>query len=445
MSTASAPAPTAPAARTAPPPSTGRVANGPAVRRPSLLARATATTPGTLRLLLALTALAAVLFGVFAQQAGAMQARAATQAREQSAQLIGVQTVRTLLVDANAIAANTFLVGGLEPTDQRASYVASLTSASAEIARLSASDSADTGALAEIASRVTTYSGLVEQARANNRQGFPVASAYLDQASAQLSGEDGILAGLDGLVASGADRVAAAYDTVRWSILLMLGSLVMLLLLLAAQLWLARRTHRYLNRPLATATVLLLVLGVGGALAYGSTASNASTARVESYRAALTVSNAVTAASDAKSLESFTLIKRGSGAALEERYQEAIASAEDALSRGVRDGVVPERLVDELDQWRSYHQEIREADDAGNWDQAVRVATITGSGTPNDLFTTFSDDARDVVQEKADAAASALDAGARFSSLVSWLLLAAGLAGAVLAWRGVSQRLEEYR
>lgn len=225
----------------------------------------------------------------------------------------------------------------------------------------------------------------------------------------------------------------------------MIGSLVMLVLLLAAQLWLARRTHRYLNRPLATGTALLLVVGVGGALAYGSVAADAGTARVESYREALTVSNALIAASDAKSLESFTLIKRGSGAALEERYTQAVDSAREKLSGDLQDELARTRLVDEFGQWQSFHEEIREADDAGNWDQAVRVATITGNGTPNDLFTTFSDDARDVVQEKALAAATTLDRGAEFATLVSWILLAAGLAGAVFAWRGIAQRLEEYR
>ncbi|MBF4461481.1 MULTISPECIES: hypothetical protein [unclassified Rathayibacter] len=438
MSTAPAASPTT----NAPQP---RIATAPAPRRPSLLTRVTATTPATLRSLLALTVIAAVLFGVFAQQAGAMQARAATEAREQSAQLVGVQNVRNLLVDANAIAANTFLVGGLEPTDQREAYVKNLTDAAAQIAQLSASDSADAAVLASVASKVASYSGLVEQARATNRQGFPVGSAYLDQASAQLSDDDGILADLNALVATAADRVAHAYDTVRWSVLLLVGSLVMLLVLLAAQVWLARRTHRYLNRPLATATALLLVLGIGGGVVYGSTAANASSARQDSYRAAVTVSQALTAASDAKSLESFTLIKRGSGAALEAQFQVAAQGARDKLEDGVSRGIVDGRLVGEFDTWLAFHRQIREADDGNDWEKAVGIATATGSGTPNDAFAAFASDAREVVSEEAAATGSTLDAAGRFSTLASWVLLVAGVAGAVLAWRGVSQRLEEYR
>ncbi|MCJ1686290.1 hypothetical protein [Rathayibacter sp. VKM Ac-2927] len=434
IATAAPPAPPAPAQ------------TAPAARRPNLLARATSTTPRTLRLLLVLTALAAVLFGVFAQQAASLQARAAQEAREQAAQLIGVQDVRNLLVDANAIAANTFLVGGLEPAEQRQTYVDNLAGASSRIARLAATQPDDAETLAKVATKLTTYSGLIEQARANNRQGFPVGSAYLDQASAQLTdAEKGILTDLNGLVTRGADRVAAAYDTVRFSVLLLIGSLAMLLLLIAAQVWLARRTHRYLNRPLATATGLLLLVGIGGALVLGSIAGRAAAVRAEPYQATLVVSQALTAASDAKSLESFTLIKRGSGAALEAEFQAAAKDAGDRLQAGVDDGIVDGALLTELNAWLDLHAAIRDQDDGGNWDDAVDLATATGDGTANGAFTAFANDARTAIVDDTTTTRTELDDGSATASIASWILLAAGLVGALLAWRGVAQRLEEYR
>ncbi|MCJ1674993.1 hypothetical protein MT355_17165 [Rathayibacter sp. VKM Ac-2929] len=434
IATAAPPAPPAPAQ------------TAPAARRPNLLARATSTTPRTLRLLLVLTALAAVLFGVFAQQAASLQARAAQEAREQAAQLIGVQDVRNLLVDANAIAANTFLVGGLEPAEQRQTYVDNLAGASSRIARLASTQPDDAETLAKVATKLTTYSGLIEQARANNRQGFPVGSAYLDQASAQLTdAEKGILTDLNGLVTRGADRVAAAYDTVRFSVLLLIGSLAMLLLLIAAQVWLARRTHRYLNRPLATATGLLLLAGIGGALVLGSIAGRAAAVRAEPYQATLVVSQALTAASDAKSLESFTLIKRGSGAALEAEFQAAAKDAGDRLQAGVDDGIVDGALLTELNAWLDLHAAIRDQDDGGNWDDAVDLATATGDGTANGAFTAFANDARTAIVDDTTTTRTELDDGSATASIASWILLAAGLVGALLAWRGVAQRLEEYR
>ncbi|SMH29977.1 hypothetical protein SAMN06295885_0375 [Rathayibacter oskolensis] len=438
-------APASPPAVRTPEASPVRIANPPATKRPTLLARATSTTPRTLRLLLVLTVIAAVLFGVAAQQAGALQSRAAAEAREQSAQIVGVQEVRNLLVDANAIAANTFLVGGLEPADQRAEFTGNVQAAATQLATLSASEPRDSEALAAVARDLTTYSGLIEQARANNRQGFPVGSAYLDQASAVLTADDGILADLNELVSTGADRVASAYDAVRWSGLLLIGSLAMLLLMVGAQVWLARRTHRYLNRPLATATALLLVLGIGAALAYGAAASNAGTVRSESYRATLAVSQALTEASEAKSLESFTLIKRGSGAALEAQFQEAATQARDRLEDATATGILDGGLVDDLDAWLDRHTAIREADDAGRWDEAVGLAVDTGPDSANAAFTTFSDAAEAAVTTDASSTENTLGTWGAISSIASWILLAGGLIGAALAWRGVSQRLEEYR
>ena len=433
-------APPAQAAPQAAPPA------APATRRPTLLARATSTTPRTLRLMLVLTALAAVLFGVFAQQAASLQSRAATEAREQAAQLVGVQDVRNLLVDANAIAANTFLVGGLEPADQRQRYVDNLAAASTRLTELASTQPDDAETLAAITSKLTTYSGLIEQARANNRQGFPVGSAYLDQASAQLTDADeGILTDLNGLVTRGADRVAAAYDTVRFSVLLLIGSLAMLVLLIAAQIWLARRTHRYLNRPLVTATALLLLVGIGGAVVLGSIGGRAAAVRADPYQATLVVSQALTAASDAKSLESFTLIKRGSGAALEAEFQTAAEDARTRLQDGVEAGIVDGSLLSELNAWLELHTAIRGADDDGRWDDAVDLATSTEPDSANVAFTAFANDARTAILDDADTTRTELDDGSAIASVASWILLAAGLAGALLAWRGVSQRLEEYR
>ena len=441
MSTATA----APPVQAAPPPPAPAPA-APAAKRPTLLARATSTTPRALRLMLVLTALAAVLFGVFAQQAASLQARAAQEAREQAAQLIGVQDVRNLLVDANAIAANTFLVGGLEPAEQRTTYVDNLAEASSRLTELASTQPEDAETLATIATKLTTYSGLIEQARANNRQGFPVGSAYLDQASAQLTDPDeGILTDLNGLVTRGADRVAASYDTVRFSVLLLIGSLAMLVLLIGAQIWLARRTHRYLNRPLATATALLLLVGIGGAVVLGSIGGRAAAVRADPYQATLVVSQALTAASDAKSLESFTLIKRGSGAALEAMFQAAATDARDRLQGGVEAGVVDGALVTELNAWLDLHAAIRAEDDGGNWDRAVLLATSTEPDSANVAFDAFADDARAAILADATTTRTELDDGSAISSIASWILLAAGLAGALLAWRGVAQRLEEYR
>ena len=111
--------------------------------------------------------------------------------------------------------------------------------------QLAGSNAADAELLGQATAGLTTYTGLVEQARANNRQGFPVGAAYLDQASAVLRSD--VLPQLDELVQANSDRVDASFDSVGsvpW--LLALGILA-LAALVVVQVWLARRTHRRLN------------------------------------------------------------------------------------------------------------------------------------------------------------------------------------------------------
>src|SRR5690606_14936292 len=94
-----------------------------------------------------------------------------------------------------------------------------------------------------------------------------------------------------------------------------------------------RMTRRRLNPGLALATVLLLIAFFVGGLGATSSAGAAVEARTDSYRPTLAVAQASVLAAEARTLESFTLIKRGSGGAFEvafvERTDEAAALLAD--------------------------------------------------------------------------------------------------------------------
>ncbi|NQX28863.1 hypothetical protein HQQ81_16055 [Microbacteriaceae bacterium VKM Ac-2854] len=401
------------------------------------------STPAQLRILLVLSVVASILIGVFGMQAGSLQANAAGEARRQAAQLVAVQEVRNALVSADAIASNAFLVGGLEPIAQRADYDDTIATVSQQIANLSGSESADAAGLAKVSDALTRYTGLVEQARANNRQGFPVGSAYLDQASTLLRGE--MLSELNTLVKNGADRVASAFAALQNALFLLVGAALALVLLILCQVWLARKTRRYLNRPLVTGTAILTLLGIVATVLFFVTASQASSVRQNSYAATLAVSQALTSATDAKSQESFTLIKRGSGASIEAGVQTSIAQARTRLEYAVGEGTVDQSLLDQLNAWSAQHDAIRQLDVGGNWDAAVEAATKTGDGTANAAFDTFKKAADTAITADAKATENTLSGYGITTSILCWLLLAAGLVGAAFAWRGVSLRLEEYR
>ena len=381
--------------------------------------------------------LASLAVGVLGVQAGLAQSRALASAQADTRQLVGVQDVRNDLVIADATATNAFLVGGLEPPAQRAKYDAAIDSAANGLAQLAGSNDADADLLGKATAGLTRYTGLVEQARANNRQGFPVGAAYLDQASSVLRSD--VLPELDTLVTANADRVDSSFGAVTATPWLLALGLIALVAFVIVQVWLARRTHRRLNSGLFWATVLALVASIAGAVVLGMTASKASDVQSGSYSDTVAVSQAFSLANDAKSMESFTLIKRGSGASYEETYKTEVAQARELLS-GVDDA-----LVQSLDAWTAEHQKIRDLDDAGQWDQAVALAISAEPGSPNAAFDEFSAAASASLEASASATQQALSGAGTSAVLVGWLILLAGLVAAVLSWRGISKRVEEYR
>ena len=441
-------APPAPAGGPAPGgPAPGGAASGVATTPPpagaSRARRALRRTPGRLRLVLGLCVLAALALGVLGFQAGAVQSRALAAASEDSAQLVGVQEVRNALVAADATATGSFLVGGLEPADQRARYDDLVDQAANRLATLSGSNEADAELLGQVSADLTVYTGLVEQARANNRQGFPVGSAYLDQASTIL--REQMLPALDEVVLDDADRVAADFSGVRNALWVLAGGLVALAVLVVSQVWLARRTHRVLNVGLAVATAVVLVVGIVSTVLLAQAGSRANDVRNGPYAATLAASQAYSLANDAKSREAFTLIKRGSGQAYEEAFVAATDDAAARLATAESEGILDGSTAQALDAWVERHAEIRALDDGGQWDEAVALATATDAESPNAAFDAFSASARDDIETNAAATSDRLDAAARTATVAGWLLLAAGLVAALLAWRGVTARLEEYR
>jgi hypothetical protein len=394
-------------------------------------------TPGRMRLAGVVAVLASLAVGVLGVQAGLAQSKALASADADTRQLVGVQDVRNDLVVADATATNAFLVGGLEPSDQREKYDAAIASAAHGLATLAGSNEADAALLGKATAGLTTYTGLVEQARANNRQGFPVGAAYLDQASTVLRSD--VLPELDTLVRTNSDRVDSSFDAVSETPWLLALGLLALVAFVVVQTWLARRTHRRLNSGLFWATLLALAASVAGAFVLGTTATNASEVRTGSYADTVAVSTAYSLANDAKSMESFTLIKRGSGQAYEETFQTETAQARDLLV-GVDDA-----LVQSLDAWTAKHAEIRTLDDDGKWDEAVTLAISTGPGSPNAAFDAFTTAASDSLESSAAATQQALSGAGSAVVLVGWLILLAGLVAAVLSWRGISKRVEEYR
>ncbi|NLT54014.1 MAG: hypothetical protein GXX79_05485 [Actinomycetales bacterium] len=401
-------------------------------------------TPGRLRRAAVLAVLVALVFGVTGGQAFRLRADAISAARDDAAQLVRLQTIHTDLVRADASATNAFLVGGLEPAEQRAEYVEALDSAARLVSEAARAQPADADALGVLNAHLLEYSGLVESARANNRQGYPVGAQYLRDAGSLLRSE--ALPILAALVDANEQRVADAFRFagLSWAWLLV-GSLLALAVLTAVMVWLARRTRRVLNPPLTVAGVAVLLGALVGTIAMIDVQGDVDRVRDGPYAASVAVARARIAAFDAKSNESLTLIARGSGAAFEQTWQESSARAAEQTERLAGLDVDDQDLPEVLGEWTKRHAEIRAKDDGGSWDAAVTLATSTGKGSSNAVFDSFDARSRWVLEKTSGETADRLsDPGPRMG-VIGLLALVIGLLAGVCAWWGFALRLEEYR
>lgn len=390
------------------------------------------------------TAAVVVLFGIVGSTAIANRTADLADARDAAAQLERLEAVRTAVVEADSLAASAYLEGGLESPERRATYEARLAAAQSGLVDASARATTDEAQrLGGIGSALTTAAGLVEQARANSRQGFPVGAAYQRNASALVRSD--VLPGLDDIATATADRAGDEVGTGgRAQLVLWLSALAAMIVLVAASRWLMGRTRRVLNIGVALAGVVV----VGTTLFASSNLAGAAGAAEDTlagpYAGATAFAGARTAAFDATSNEALTLIARGNGAAFEARWQELAATAADRLEAAAAvDGSNGPAAAAAFDEYREVHTTIRGLDDAGDYEAAVDAALAVGNdGDAFDRFDRISAAGLEALSADTDstlASARSDIAGQR------WLVLVAGFVAAAATFAGFARRIQEYR
>lgn len=422
-----APAPGAPA----------QIAPSSAAKSPAAPAAQRRDTPRLLRRLTTALILAGLVFGLSGAVSFTGLALALDRAQANTAQLIRVQKIQTSLLTADAAATNAFLVGGLEPPAQRAAYDQAIAATGALIAEASDAQPADTRALSLLNQDVVDYAVTIEQARANNRQGFPVGAAYLRNASSELRAE--ALPVLDVLVQTNSDRAATAMDSRLGYLFAIMGFLV-LAALLASMVWVARRFKRRINTGLAAASALVLIAWVAGLVALNQVGNDVADVKTGPFNSVNATANARIEANNAKSNESLTLIARGSGASFEKAWAASASEVDQSLSRLPAPGLVA--------SWSTYqttHRQIRQLDNGGRWDAAVSLATGSGARSANAVFGQFDQAATRLLDSVSATTAEGLAAPRPVLIALAVLTFLAGLAAGLLARAGLAQRLKEYR
>lgn len=414
-----------------------------------------ATTPGRMRLAGAGLVVALLVLAVIGGGAIRSRQRATSQVSgHDETLLVSAGTAYTSLANADATATNTFLEAGLEPPAQRAAYLADLAAAAKALSVVSTgvgSSGEVQKALRVIDTQLPIYTGMVESARANNRQGFPVGAAYLSEGSALMQNQ--ILPAVGQLYQVQAQRLNQSYASGR-SAADVAGVVVFVLLalglLVAVQVFVAHRTNRVLNPLMAVASVIVLVLAVWTIIAFAVSAGHLGTARSAGSDPVEVASSAQILVSRAQVDENLALASRGS----EPQHLADLKAVQGALgpsdgSSGLiaeadRYGAADQATKDDYAAFLKVQQTIVSAANNGQYTNAIAVATGNASGDELPAANQLQQSLGNEIQSaQATYAAKARAAAGALSALS--LALVGVVAVAALALLGLERRINEYR
>lgn len=396
-----------------------------------------ATTPGRLVLISALVVVGAVCFGVIATGAEQSRERAVRSARTDTEPLlVHALTLYTALQDANATVATGLLgAGGLEPTSSRARYNHDLQLATDSLTALTrgAPTAVAQASLGTIADELPIYTGYVEAARANSRQGFPIGAAYMRQADALL--KTSMLPAAERVYAAEAQRLnndlQTGTDTAAVVALVVAGAVALVLMALA-QRYVTRVSRRIFNVLMLVATVLLAAVSVWALIGATSEQNSLASAQRNGSDSLEALSAANVLLSRAQGDLSITLVNRGTDATDPLDFK---AVAEELTTSPIAAGF-RSRFV----AYRAAADRIQQLESQGGLVPAIRqlqpVATMSQQLSDQLDGEIAAADVR--FKHAASDAASALSGLGLAIPLITVLV-------AVLSLLGLRQRINEYR
>jgi hypothetical protein len=432
------------------------------------------TTPGRLRGASALLVVALLVFAAVTIGATEARSRAAdTVATTSAPELVTAENLYGNLADADATASTIFLRTGQEPREARQRYLTDVSAAGRQLADFSRSAASSPGALRAvrtITERLPAYTGLVESARANNAQGFPVGAAYLRQASATMHNE--ILPAATDLYREAARRLRDNYEAGTSTLTLVLvlaAGFGVLALLAVVQIFVWRRSNRILNLGLVAATVLVVGL-LGWTLVRFASAHDAlNQAQQRGSDSVEVLSSARILTLRAQNNENLALIERGTGDVYTAEFARimdqlggkdgtsGILGYAAAIADRTGDGARVRSLAAEFTTLRDLHAQVRNKDDGGEYSQAVALSVGTsdpelaasfGKAGPGQELAAVDRLEHalqgDITRSHSRLSSAAKDARLGFGALEVAIPVFAIIAG-LLVLLGLERRIGEYR
>lgn len=417
------------------------------------------STPGKLRVARVVLVLGVLLAGGVGAYAAIARADTARDIAERLEPLnANVTTLYRSLADADATVAAGYLSGGVEPDELRTRYGRDMVAATASLAQAGAQaqgEAVTAKRIADITTQLPMYAGLVERARANNRQGLVVGVSYLRRASELM--QNSILPEAAELQQRQAARLDDAYRRAGSVPIVALASGALSLAgLIWAQIFLLRRTNRVFNIGLIAASGAVIAGLVWWAVAGVASASSLAGALEHSRSVSDALAPAQIAALQARALESLELVDRN-GDAIEPDFEAEMQrlardngaggalGAANQFATDQQSKALVQAAIERAREYATAHREVRRLDNAGEFTTAVDAAVNTHHASAATAFDQLATALKTAVEYQRRAFGEDIE---RARGWLAGLPMGTGVlavAAAVGVAQGVRQRLEEYR
>ena len=328
------------------------------------------TTPGVVGLIAVAVATSCLIAGlVCGAQLDARIAKSQAILGQSEPFANASQNLYAALSAADAAAASEYL-SGHETAPVRARYQQALADAAAALTDVTAgATDADTRqAVADLTAQLAAYTGMVESARANNRQGFVVGSGYLREASSSM--QTAMLPGAKRIFTADlatVDQDQRALGSAPIASFVLLG--LVLVAIGVGSVIVFARTNRQFNLGLVIAAAAALLVGAWILVATGSATSAADESRSEAA-AFGQLAKARILAQQARTDETLELITRGDISEGEVAFNGHIGDLVALLGTG------PSATAAAVTNWTASHR--KQVDAYQNSDYTAAVAQAIG-------------------------------------------------------------------
>jgi hypothetical protein len=445
--------------KTAPGPPAGSAAPGAAGGARRRLVPATA--PGKLQLFLAVLVVLSAAWGGVGAWTVSQHASAAADIVSASEPLsLDAQQMYQSLADADVTVTTAFLSGPDEALSARDRYQADIAQAAADLTALKEAAGGNQqlqASLAAISAGLPVYTGYVAQAQADYSLGFALTGGSFMQVASEEMHLTLLPAARSSYLQENARLSAASARAtgLPWVVVVVGLAVITVFVLIWAQSWLRRRTHRIVNYGLLGASAVLAVGMLWLIIAFVIARGDLHRGVGHGAAPAETLAQASIAVQQARGDELLNLISRSGDTSFEQNFDVVrsqlgpgpgtLLTSAAASSQGGPGALPAAAAARDAQAWYVSNEQVYRLDVAANYAAETQLVIGTGPGSSAAGFRTLEADLGRAIAADQVIFASSANAGAgAFSGLEAGVIAASVLMAAGCAW-GLSRRLAEYR